>query len=250
MSNSADTKNAALVSPSDSRSFSIAVGISGLSSAILFVVVSLIVAFGVGPDPTELIAWLERFPDIFPFRVAENGLYLIVLMLWLGMFLSLGEIARESHPVLGKLGSGFALAGVSILIAGSLPHIGTFPISNIYEDLELAGAITSGTVDPRLNIASLTYMWQSQWGVFDALLFAGIAPLGVGIFFIGISAYSAIGRGYGSLLIATGVLSLAGSAGAIIDPQGLFVAASILSIVLLSFISGIRFLRRGARANP
>jgi hypothetical protein len=40
MSNSADTKNAALVSPSDSRSFSIAVGISGLSSAILFVVVS------------------------------------------------------------------------------------------------------------------------------------------------------------------------------------------------------------------
>jgi hypothetical protein len=61
----------------------------GLGGTLFIVVFAVVIAF-VGPDPAEP----EGYPDIRAARTIENGLYLVVFVLWVTHFLALYRALR------------------------------------------------------------------------------------------------------------------------------------------------------------
>jgi magnesium-transporting ATPase (P-type) len=180
-------------------------GLAGIVGSIIFILVFVIVGVFVG-DP----GGVERFPDIRTARTVENGLYLIVLMVWVAHFLALYRALRERGLAPALFGSALGVLGLGVLAAGALPHVATVPLSNLYHG---AGAALA-------DQAALALMWKATWGIFDALLFTGIAIEAAGILTLGAAMLGtpAFGRAFGWLSVILGGLGIAVTVVVLADP--------------------------------
>ena len=83
-------------------------GLAGILGGIIFILVfALVIAF-VGADPAQPEGDVMRFPDIRAARTVEDGLCLLVLILWVAHFLALYRALRRRASL--PLSSGASLA--------------------------------------------------------------------------------------------------------------------------------------------
>lgn len=197
---------------------------------IIFILVFVIVAVFVG-DP----GGVERFPEIRAARTAENGGYLLVLSLWVAHFLALYVALQRTSLTPALFGSGLGILGLAVLAAGALPHVATVPLSDLYHG---PGATPA-------DQAALVLMWQATWGIFDALLFTGLAIGVAGLTTLGVAMLGtpAFGKGLGWLTVVIGALGIAAGVVLLIDPGSSIAFVSVLSLIGFHIIVGWKVYR-------
>src|SRR5215207_907641 len=152
-------------------------GLAGILGGIIFIVVFVIVIAFVGADPAEAEGEVMRFPDIRAARTVEDGLYLVVLILWVTHFLALYRALRGTSLAPALFGSVLGIVGLGVLAAGALPHVATAPISDLYH-------APGATLEDQ---ATLVLMWQATEGIFDALFGVGLLFVPIGYVALGIA---------------------------------------------------------------
>ncbi len=205
-------------------------GLAGILGGIILILVFVIVGAFVGADPAELEGFVERFPDVRAARTVENGLYLVVLILWVTHFLALYRALRETSLAPALFGSVLGIVGLGVLAAGALPHVATAPISDLYH---APGATPE-------DQATLVLLWQATEGIFDALLFSGLAIVAVGLTALGVAMLGtpAFGKGVSWLSVVIGVVEVAAGVVLLIDPGSPIAAVNVLSLIVFHLVLG------------
>jgi hypothetical protein len=200
-------------------------GLAGILGGIIFILVFVIVGVFVG-DP----GGVERFPEIRAARTAENGGYLLVLILWAVHFLALYVALRRTSLASALFGSGLGILGLAVLAAGALPHVATAPVSDLYQQ---PGATPA-------DQAALVLVWQATWGIFDALLFTGLAIVAAGLTTLGVAILGTpvFGKVFGWFTVVIGVLGIAAGLVLLIDPGSSIAVISVFSLILFHIIVG------------
>ena len=162
-------------------------GLAGILGAIIFVLVFVVVIVFVGADPAQPEGELMRFPDIRAARTVEDGLYLVVLILWVAHFLALYRALRGASLAPALFGSVLGIVGLGVQATGALPHVATAPISDLYH------APRSTPEDQ----ATLVLMWQATEGIFDALFGVGLLLVPIGFIALGVAMLGAPGLWHG-----------------------------------------------------
>jgi hypothetical protein len=93
-------------------------GLAGILGSTVLVLVFVVVIVFVGPDPAEPEREVMRFPDIRAARTVEDGLYLVVLILWVTHFLALHRALRETRLAPALFGSVLGIVGLGVLATG------------------------------------------------------------------------------------------------------------------------------------
>lgn len=210
-------------------------GLAGILGSIAFILVFIVVGVFVGGDPSDLAAWVERFPTIRAARTVENSGYLLVLILWVPHYLALYVALRRTSLAPALFGSVLSIVGLTVLAAGALPHVATVPLSDLYHLPEAAAA----------DQAALALMWQATWGIFDSLLFSGLVIAAFGITAVGVAMLGspAFGKGVSWLSVVIGVLGIAAGIVLLIDPGSVIAVINVLSLILFHFVLGWKVYR-------
>ncbi len=204
-------------------------GLAGILGGALFMLVFVFVGVFVGADAAEPAGALMRFPDIKTARTIENGLYLVVLILSVAHFLALYRALRSNlAPAL--FGSVLGIVALTVLAAGALPHVGIVPISDLYH----APGATSD------DQATLVLIWRASQGIFDALLFAGLALLPSGLIALGVAMFGtpAFGKRFGGLTVGLGVIGVVAAAVVLIDPRSPIAALGFFALIAFHLVLG------------
>jgi hypothetical protein len=182
-------------------------GHAGIAGSVLMLVTFGFVAVFVGMDITPEQS-LTRFPDIRVARTVENGLYLVILLLWVVHSLGLYRALRRTSPTSALLGTVLSILGLAVLAAGALPHVATAPLSGLYH---APGASLR-------EQATLVLVWHGIQAVFDALLFTGLVIVPLGLVALGSAMLGAPGYGtrIGRTTVALGVSGLAAATAVVI----------------------------------
>jgi hypothetical protein len=206
-------------------------GLAGMLGGILLILTFVIVIAGpVGmEEPADLEGWVMRFPEVRAARVAENGLYLVGLILWVTLFLALYRALRGASLAPALFGSLLGVLGLGVLVAGALPHVATGPISDLYH---APGATPE-------DQATLALLWQATQGIFDALLAAGLLLVPIGVTALGVAMLGApaFGKGFGGVSVVLGVAGAVAAVFNIVDPSPI-VAVSILALIVFHLVLG------------
>jgi Domain of unknown function (DUF4386) len=215
-------------------------GAAGILGSVIFVLVFVIVAVFVGSEPAETAELVERFPDDRAAHTVENGLYLVVLILWTVHFLALYQALRQASLGPALFGSVVGIVGLTVLAAGALPHVATLPISDRYQ---AAGA----SPEERATLVSL---WDATQGLFDALFITGLAVLPIALIVLGIAmlAAPAFGTGVGRLSIGLGVLGVIAAVVLLIEPESDVAFVGVFALIVFHFALGRRVL--GLSGDP
>lgn len=206
-------------------------GLAGSAGGIAFIVVFVVVGVFVGTDfSADAEEAVKRFPDIRAARTVENGLYLLVLVCWVPHFLALYRTLRDRGPAPALFGSVLATVGLGVMAAGALPHVATLPISDLYH---APGATPE-------DQSAAVVAWQATAGVFDALLFVGLALVPIGLVLLGVAMYAnpAFGKGFGGLSVVLGVLGVAAAIVLVIDPTSGIAAVGIFALIVFNLVLG------------
>lgn len=206
-------------------------GLAGVLGGLLFILVFVIVIVFVGPDlSAEAEQMVRKFPDIQAARTVENGLYLVVLILWVAHFLALYRALRERSQAAALFGSVLGIVGLGVLAAGALPHVATAPISDLYH---APGATLA-------DQTTLVFMWQATQGIFDALLFVGLVFLPVGLLALGVAMLGtpAFGKGFGRVTVGLGVVGVIAATVVLIDPSSPMAAVGVFALIIFNLVLG------------
>lgn len=208
-------------------------GLSGVLGSLVLIV-SGIVSVVVGPQPTQLEELL-RFPEVRAGRTLENSLYLLALLLMASHFLALHAAFRKSQPAPALFGSGLGVIGLAVMAAGALLHVASVPLSDLYH-----GPGTTAEAQ-----ATIALMWQATWGLFEALLGAGLFAVTIGMVGLGTAMLRAptMGRGVAWLSIVVGVIGIAAALVFIIDPPSPIAALGVLALIVFHFSVGWKVYR-------
>lgn len=204
-------------------------GLAGVLGSVLMIAVFVIVGVFVGEAATKPSEALIRFPDIQAARTAENGLYLAVLALWGIHLLGLFRATRTSLAP-AVVGGALGLVGLTVMAAGALPHVATLPISALYT----APGATPG------DQATLLLIWQAAQGIFDAMLFAGLALLPVSLVAFGVAMRGspAFSQRVGGITIALGLIGFAAATLVLIDPASPVPAVGLFALIAFHLVVG------------
>ena len=206
-------------------------GLAGILGGVLFLLVFVIVGVFAGVDPAEPEGQVMRFPDIRAARTVENGLYLVVLILWTIHLLALDRALRRTSLAPALFGSVIGIVGLVILAAGALPHVATARISDLYH---AAGATPE-------EKATLVLLWQATEGIFDALLITGLFVLPIGLTALGVAMLGtpALGKGFGWVSVVLGVVGVVSASALLVDPLAVIPALlSILTLIVFNLVLG------------
>jgi hypothetical protein len=205
-------------------------GLAGILGGILFILVFVIVIVFVGLDPVEPEGSVMRFPDVRAVRTVENGLYLVVLILWVTHFLALYRALRVTSLAPALFGSALGILGLAMLAAGALPHVATAPISDLYH---APGATPE-------DQATLVLLWQATEGIFDALLFAGLLILPIALIALGVAMLRApaFGKVFGRVSLVLGVAGVVAALVLLVDPLSPIAVVGVLALILFHLIVG------------
>lgn len=206
-------------------------GLAGVLGGIVFIVVFVVVVVFVGADLTPTAEELvERFPDIQLARTVEDGLYLLVLILWVVHFVALYRALRETRLASALFGCVLGIVGLAVLAAGALPHVAKLHLSDLYH------AANVGAADQ----ASVVLMWQLTQGIFDALLIAGLGVLPIALLALGHAMLGtpAFGKVLGWMTIGLGAIGLLSAVVLLIDPLSSIAVAGIFALIIFNLTVG------------
>ena len=178
-------------------------GLAGILGGIILILVFVIVGVFAGVDPANSEGQVMRFPDIRAARTVENGLYLVVLTC--GSPTSSPCIVLSGGRGSRPLSSGAYLA-LLVSACSRLEHSRMslpLPISDLYH---APGATPE-------DQATLVLLWQATEGIFDALLFAGLAIVAVGLTALGVAMLGTPAFGKGCWLVERGDRGSGGHSG-------------------------------------
>ena len=206
-------------------------GLAGVLGGIIFILVFVLVGAFVGLDPAEPEGLVIRFPDIRAARTVEDGLYLMVLALWVAHFLALYRALRATSLASALVGSVLGLLGLGVLAAGALPHVVMVRLSDLYH----APGATPG------DQATLVLLWQATQGIFDALLIAGLVLLPFSLIALGMAMRRApaFGKNSSRVSMTLGVVGVVAASALLVDPLAPVPAAlGILALIVFHLVLG------------
>ena len=207
-------------------------GLAGMLGGIIFILVFVVVIVFVGADPANPERAIMRFPDIRAARTVEDGLYLVVLILWVAHFLALYRALRGTSLAPALFGGVLGIVGLGVLAAGALPHVAQAPISALYR-------APSATPEDQ---ATLVLLWQANQGIFDALFGAGLLLVPMSLIALGVAMLGApaFGRGFGWLSVVLGVVGVVAASVLLVDPLSPSAFAGVLSLIVFHLVLGWR----------
>ena len=213
-------------------------GLGGVLGGVLFVVVFVIVGVFVGTFAGPEVE-LAAYPDVRVARTFENGLYLLVLVLWVAHFIALYWALRRTSPAPALFGSGLGIMSMVMLAAGVLPHVVTAPISDLYH---APGATPE-------EQAGLVLAWQAAQGVIDSLLVVGlvIAPIGLVLLGVAMVRTPTFGRRIGRVTIGLGAAGAAAAVVTLAIPDSPVAAVGMFALIAFHLVVGRRTLRLPTR---
>ena len=205
-------------------------GLAGILGGILFIL-SMIVAEGlIPPAPSDLTELVARFPDIHMLRVAENGLYLLGLVLGVPLFLTLLWTLRKTGLAPALFGSSLGIVGLIGMIVSATPHVGLYPISELYQ--------TTGFT-PEAQV-TLGLMWEATWGMFNAPLYVGFFVGMIGFTFIGVAMLNSqtYSKGLSWVTVVLGAAGVIASFFQMVDPASFVGVVPFFGYIIFYFILG------------
>jgi hypothetical protein len=205
-------------------------GLAGMLGSLIFILVFVVVGVFVGVDPGESGEWIVRFPEIRAARTVENGLYLLVLILWVPHFLALYRALRGAHLAPALFGSVLGIAGLTVVATGALPHVAQLALSNAYH---APGATAA-------DRTALILVWHGVQGIFDALLYTGLLFLPLGLILLGVAMLRdpAFGKILSGMSVLLGVLGVVTATYQLIDPFSASSAIGVFALIIFHFIVG------------
>ena len=205
-------------------------GLGGMAGSILLVIVFAIVAVFVGSDANEPMG----FPGIRVARTIEDGLYLLVMILWIPLFLALYRALRHERLAPSLFGSALGIIGLVMLAAGALPHITTLAVS----DLAHAPGATMGA-------QAAQEMWKAAYAVFDALLIVGQILATVGVVCLGAAMIKTpkFGRVIGWTSVVLGVAGVVASAVLLWNPDSPIAIVAMAALIVFGAVAGWKIYR-------
>jgi hypothetical protein len=205
-------------------------GLAGILGGITFILVfGVLIAF-VGPDPVSTGGEITRFPDIRTARTVEDGLYLVVLVLWVAHFLALYRALKGTSLAPALFGSILGIVGLGVFAAGALPHVATVPISDLYH-------APGATPEDR---ATLVLLWRATEGIFDALFGAGLLLVPLGFVSLGVAMLTvpAFGKGIGAVSVVLGVVGVVAASVLLVDPLSASAFVGVLALIVFHLVVG------------
>ena len=205
-------------------------GLAGILGSIIFILVFVIVIAFVGEDPAEPEGAVMRFPDIRAGRTVEDGLYLVVIILWVTHFLALYRALRGTSLAPALFGSVLGIVGLGVLAAGALPHVAQAPISDLYH-------APGATPEDR---AALVLMWQATQGMFDALFGVGLVLVPISFVALGVAMLRApaFGKGFGSVSVVLGAVGVVAATVLLVDPLSPIAFVGVLALIVFHLVVG------------
>lgn len=212
-------------------------GLAGILGGVLIILVFVIVGVFIpaeAAEPAGAVAW---FPDVRAARTVENGLYLVVLVLWAAHVVALGR-ALDGRRAPALLGSVLGIMGLTVLAAGALPHAASVPISDLYH---APGATAA-------DQATLDLTWQAMLGIFDALLITGLVILPPSLVLLGRAMLDtpAFEKRYGRAGVGLGVVAGASAIALLVDPESFIAVMGVFSLIAFHLIVGWKTYRLSA----
>ena len=216
-------------------------GLAGALGGLLFLVVFAVVGVLVGPEPAEPEGAIARFSAIRAGRTLENGLYLVVLVLWVAHYLALYRALRATSLAAALFGSALGVLGVVVLAAGALPHAASLPISNLYH------APGATPADQQM----LVLLWQTTQGIFNALLVVGLVILPFGLVGLGVAMFGApaFGKGLGGISVVLGLIGIGAAVALLVDPLSPVAVVGVLTLIGFHLVLGVKVFRL-SRVGP
>jgi hypothetical protein len=205
-------------------------GLAGILGGIIFIVVFVVVIAFVGADPAEPEGEVLRFPEIRAARTVEDGLYLVVLVLWVTHFLALYRALRGMSLAPALFGSVLGIVGLGVLAAGALPHVASIPISDLFH-------APGGSPQEQ---ATLVLMWQATEGIFDALFGVGLLLVPIGFIALGVAMLGTptFGKGFGGVSVALGVVGVVAASVLLVDPLSPSAFVGVLALIVFHLVLG------------
>lgn len=209
-------------------------GLAGILGGVLFMLVFVVVGVFIGPDPAAPAEVVTRFPDIRAARTVEDGLYLVVMILWVTHFLALHHALRRANPAAALFGSVLSIVGLVLLAAGALPHVVMIPLSALYH--------APGTPADQ---ATVVLAWQVTQGLFNALLVAGLTFMPIGLLALGVAMLGTptFGKGFGGVTIVLGVAGAVSAVVLLADPSSPIAVVGIFALIAFHLVLGWRVYR-------
>ena len=205
-------------------------GLAGMLGGILFILVLVVVAVFVPPDPADLAGWPVRFPNIRAVRIVENGIYLVALILEVPLFLALYQALRKTSLAPALFGSALGILGLVAMVVSTTPHVAHAPLSDLYH---APGATPE-------DQATLALLWQATWGIFNAMLYVGFFVLPIGLILLGLAMLGApaFGKGFGGVSVVLGVIGLVAAVLQMVDPASMIGAATYFACLIFYLVLG------------
>lgn len=202
-------------------------GVASMLGAVLFLVVFVVVGVVIGDEPVSPEQGLAQYPDIRVGRTIEDGLYLVVLLLWVPLYLVLGEALRAAYQGMALFGSRLGVVGLAVLVAGALPHV-------VYQ--RLSDALVSQEADP----ATLAVAYEAVLGIVDMFVIAGLVAMLSGVLLLGLAMVRAptFGAGVTWTGVVAGAVGLLTAVWAIIDPLTTVVAGAVFALIIFHLVAG------------
>ena len=205
--------------------------------ALMIGAIAVVVALGL-PVASD-VETLTDFSDIQTGRIVEHFFSLGALILLALHVLVLDRLLRTAHPPATLFDTAVAEFGFGILAAGSMLHVATSPLADLY--------VAAGTTAEEQQ--SIEYAWSAAQSVFDTLLATGLllAPIGIVLLGVAMRRAPAFGATLAWLSIGLGTVGFVGAAIEAIDPDLELSAASVAAIVVFHLSTGWRTLKLGNR---
>jgi uncharacterized protein YneF (UPF0154 family) len=216
-------------------------GRAGILGSLLMLVAFVVVGAFVGMDITPEES-LTRFPDIKVARIVENTLYLAALLLWVVHSLGLYRALRRRSPGPALVGAVLSILGLTMMIAGALPHVATAPLSDLYH---------AADATPQ-DQATLLLVWHGIYATLvDTFLATGllIAPLGLIAFGRAMFEAPDFGARLGRTTVGLGMAGLAAAATLLVQ-DSIIAAVGVFALIGFHLIVGRRTMKLAASPNP
>lgn len=210
-------------------------GLAGILGGLVFILVFMIVGVFIGADPAEPAGAVTRFPDIRAGRTVENGLYLVVLILWVAHFLALYRALRGTSLAPALFGSALGIVGLAVLAVGALPHAANLALSNLYH---APGATAESQ-------ATLALVWQGSQGILNGQLVTGLVVLPFGLVALGMAMLQtpSFGRGYGLAGVGLGIVGAGAAVALLVDPLSFIAVIGMFALILFHLVVGWKLYR-------
>jgi hypothetical protein len=215
-------------------------GRAGILGSILMLVAFVVVGVFVGLPTTE--ESLTRFPEIRVARTVENTIYLVALLLWVVHSLGLYRALRRASPTSALFGAVLSIVGLTMLIAGALPHVATAPLSDLYH---------AADATPQ-DQATLLLVWHGIYAMLvDTFLATGLLIVPMGLIAFGRAMFGApdFGARLGRTTVGLGLAGLAAAATLLVQASAI-AAVGVFALIGFHLILGRRTIKLAASPQP